>query len=254
VTSWTAGGVELLFLSEKSSFAPPKPIRGGVPVCWPQFSAEGPLGQHGFARNSLWSLAASGSDGAGGAFCELRLVDSDATRAAGWPHAFALSLRATLRADGALVVALRSENTGATPFSFTTALHTYLRCTSAASTVAGLAGSTYLDSLAARARTAEASDAVAFACEVDRIYLGVLRDEHALTLRDAAAGRTFTVRAAGLPDAVVWNPWIAKAAAMADFGDEEYQQMVCIEAAAIESRVQLAPGEAWTGETTLTVA
>ena len=28
---------------------------------------------------------------------------------------------------------------------------------------------------------------------------------------------------------VVWNPWIAKAKAMADFGDEEWPQMVCIE-------------------------
>jgi hypothetical protein len=33
----------------------------------------------------------------------------------------------------------------------------------------------------------------------------------------------FTVLKAGFPDAVVWNPWIAKAAGMADFGDEEYK-------------------------------
>jgi hypothetical protein len=31
------------------------------------------------------------------------------------------------------------------------------------------------------------------------------------------------VRKAGFPDAVVWNPWIAKAQAMGDFGDEEYK-------------------------------
>lgn len=34
-------------------FKPPKAIRGGVPVCWPQFSDFGPLGQHGFARNEV---------------------------------------------------------------------------------------------------------------------------------------------------------------------------------------------------------
>lgn len=33
----------------------------------------------------------------------------------------------------------------------------------------------------------------------------------------------FEVHKAGFPDAVVWNPWVAKAQAMADFGDEEYK-------------------------------
>lgn len=55
---------ELLFLSSKAVFQPPKAIRGGVPVCLPQFAKRGPLQQHGFARNVSWELAAgSGTDG-----------------------------------------------------------------------------------------------------------------------------------------------------------------------------------------------
>lgn len=40
---------------------------------------------------------------------------------------------------------------------------------------------------------------------------------------DAASGTIVEVRKSGFPDAVVWNPWISKAAAMADFGDDEYK-------------------------------
>lgn len=38
--------------------------RGGVPVCFPQFGQLGPLGQHGFARNSSFSLLEETADSA----------------------------------------------------------------------------------------------------------------------------------------------------------------------------------------------
>lgn len=34
---------------------------------------------------------------------------------------------------------------------------------------------------------------------------------------------------------------------MADFGDEEYKHMLCVEAAAIEKPITLKPGEEWKG-------
>lgn len=47
--------------------------------------------------------------------------------------------------------------------------------------------------------------------------------------------------------AVVWNPWDKKSKAMADFGDEEYKHMLCVEAACIEKPIILKPGEEWRG-------
>ena len=47
--------------------------------------------------------------------------------------------------------------------------------------------------------------------------------------------------------AVVWNPWDKRAKAMADFGDDEYKHMLCVEAAAIEKPITLKPGEEWKG-------
>jgi glucose-6-phosphate 1-epimerase len=53
---------ELIFVSSKAVFKPPKAIRGGVPVCFPQFGGFGPLAQHGFARNSAFEVAGGGAD------------------------------------------------------------------------------------------------------------------------------------------------------------------------------------------------
>lgn len=47
---------------------------------------------------------------------------------------------------------------------------------------------------------------------------------------------------------VVWNPWEKKSKTMADFGDEEYKQMLCVDAAAVERAITLKPGEEWTGK------
>ena len=141
--------------------------------------------------------------------------DDDATRAT-WSRAFALRLRVSLSDAGALRMDFDVDNTGSEALSFTFALHTYFRVRSALhARVLGLSGTAYLDSLQARTRCTEAADAVVFDKEVDRIYLSV---PSSLQLVDTVAARTFTLETRGLPDAVVWNPWIAKAAAMADFG------------------------------------
>ena len=94
LTSWTVDGVERLFLSPNAVFAPPKAIRGGVPVCWPQFGMLGPLkAQHGFARNVRWEVAAVA---AGGAACTLACESSAATLAE-WPHPFRLEMEVSAR-------------------------------------------------------------------------------------------------------------------------------------------------------------
>ena len=40
---------------------------------------------------------------------------------------------------------------------------------------------------------------------------------------DEGRQRAVVIQKTGFPDAVVWNPWVDKAAGMADFGDDEYK-------------------------------
>ena len=45
------------------------------------------------------------------------------------------------------------------------------------------------------------------------------------------------------PSCVVWNPWIEKASAMADFDDEGYKEMVCVEPGVINGQYALGGDE-----------
>jgi glucose-6-phosphate 1-epimerase len=55
------------------------------------------------------------------------------------------------------------------------------------------------------------------------------------------------VRTEGAGNLVIWNPWDAKAREVADIGDDDWSQFVCIEAANVfENAVTLAPGESHT--------
>ena len=57
IVSWVpANNHELLFLSQASKFRSTEPIRGGIPVVFPQFGTFGPLSLHGFARLMPWEF------------------------------------------------------------------------------------------------------------------------------------------------------------------------------------------------------
>ena len=241
VLSWTAGGVERLYLSPRALFDGKSAIRGGVPVCFPQFNERGPLPKHGFVRNTAWVPGAAESDAAtDDAVLDLQLADSPATRAL-WPFGFAFSLRLTL-GPGRLQMALQARNTGTAPWPFTGALHTYLRVDDIAATrLAGLDGATSWDALTDQ-RAPQVGD-LRFDGEFDRVFGAAAAP---LTLQ-TGAGALQIAQSASFADTVVWNPGAAKSATMADMAPDSYLHMLCVEAAQVERPRVLAPGEAWTG-------
>ena len=248
VTSWIPAGehADRLFLSESSQFAPGVAIRGGVPVCFPQFADQGPLPMHGFARITAWELVESGRADNGAALARLRLEDSDATRAL-WPHAFALELSITAHRS-TLVLALAVTNTGAAAFTFTTALHTYLRIADVHTTlIRGLQGASYRDKVLNKDDVVETAAELAIDREIDRVYRGV---PAMLEVREAR--RATIVHATGFVDTVIWNPGAQKGATLHDLEPGGYAHMLCVEAAVASQDVTLQPRETWCGSQALT--
>lgn len=242
LVSWRpAGKDEALFASARSPYEAGKAIRGGVPVCFPQFADRGPLAQHGFARTSAWEHV---STDAGTATFALR--DTPQTRAA-WPHPFRLELAIGIGGTR-LAMTLRVSNIGDTSFSFTTALHTYFAVDAPRARLQGLRGVEYLTRGEER-RHVEARDDIPAADAIDRTYFAAPRR---LWLHDAR--RTLAIAQEGFTDTVVWNPGEARAAQMADMEPGGHARMLCVEAAAIEPAITLAPAVTWTGTQRVEVA
>ncbi|KAL9399493.1 hypothetical protein Peur_008454 [Populus x canadensis] len=249
VTSWKNDhGEELLFVSSKAIFKPPKAIRGGIPICFPQFGSHGSLEQHGFARNRFWSIDTDPPPFPTNSksFIDLILKPSEEDMQK-WPYSCEFRLRVALGTGGDLMLTSRIRNTSADgkPFTFTFAYHTYFSVSDISEVrVECLETLDYLDNLQNKQRFTEQGDALTFESEVDKIYLSTPTK---IAILDHEKKRTFVLRKDGLPDAVVWNPWDKKAKTMADFGDDEYKHMLCVEAAVVEKPITLKPGEEWKG-------
>ena len=225
VTQYIVGGSDLLFVSERSHFEPGTPIRGGVPICFPWFGPKAgdpsaPI--HGLARTRTFaveSVAARDDD------VEIVLrLRPDEPISGDWP--VGVTLRHRISIGRALQMSLEVENAGNETFRFEEALHTYLAVQDIRQTeVLGLDKTDYLDKTDQMQRKTQQGP-VRFTAETDRVYL----DTPATTIvRDGS--RSIQIAKENSAATVVWNPWIAKAAALPDFGDEEWQRMVCVETA-----------------------
>jgi glucose-6-phosphate 1-epimerase len=243
VTSWRPAGEDedRLYLSATSRYGEGEAIRGGIPVCFPQFSRQGPLPNHGLVRTTAWTLLEAGRDDDGTARARLRIVASAASRQL-WPHPFAAELAVAVTGR-TLVVQLSIRNPGDSAFTFTAALHSYLAVRDVrATTVRGLAGLRFRDKVAGADNVTESAASLAFAGPVDRVYYGAPDP-----IVVAEPGRTLQIRASGFPDTVVWNPWAEAGAALDDLASGDFARMLCVEAAAARAPVTLAPGATWTG-------
>jgi glucose-6-phosphate 1-epimerase len=240
VLSWVSGGQERLYLSPQSMMDGQAAIRGGVPVCFPQFNQRGPLAdrlpKHGFARNVPWQADAPVLSADSAQLC-LRLRDNDRTRT-WWPQAFEIQLHIDL-SPGALELTLDVHNTDTQALAFSGALHTYLAVPDVTqATLQGLGGQPEWDSLTDT--HALAPDTLRFAAEFDRVYEA---GSQPMTLNQTL----HISQSPSWANTVVWNPAEALCARLTDMPDDGWRHMLCVEAAQVYAPITLPAGERWVG-------
>lgn len=246
VLSWQVRGQERLFLSESAVLDGSAAIRGGVPVCFPQFNQRGPLPKHGLVRRSAWQWRSAQAQG--DAITARWQWDAAVPWHADFAHGVRAELAVTVSPD-TLTVQLSATNTGGTAFAFTGALHTYLAIQGAdVAALNGLEGAAFWNAAKAFSPAVQ-SGSVVLGEEVDRVYARPLQ---ALELRDAAGSLRISQDAAW-PDTVVWNPGAELCASLPDMQAGDWMRMLCVEAAAINQPVALHPGQRWHAAQTLQV-
>jgi len=240
VTSWKpAGTEEVIFLSARAQWNEGIAIRGGIPICFPWFRAKADdtrAPSHGFVRTKAWQLESITQEGDEVAVAMSTASDDDTRK--WWPFDFRLLHRVTFGAE--LKLELTVTNDGGDPFRFEEALHAYHKVGQVENVrITGLDGVSYLDNTESNREKTQHGDIV-ISRQTDNAYLDT---QSRLELLDSELHRRISIAKENSRTTVVWNPWRQGAKSLSDLGDDEWQQMACVEASNILGfAVELAPG------------
>ncbi|UEG49757.1 D-hexose-6-phosphate mutarotase [Ferruginibacter lapsinanis] len=241
VTSYQPKGEkDILWMSEQSAFEAGKPIRGGIPVCFPWFgphATDTTKPQHGFARLTEWAVKSTATLANGANEIQLSLTSNDETQNM-WPFAFSAVITVTV-ADK-LSITLSVKNTGTETFTYTDALHTYFNVSDLSNIdIAGLQNATYLEAGSTEIKT-QAEALLLINKEENRRYNNHTGD---CIITDKGYNRKISVGKTGSKITVVWNPGEATTKNIGDIPDDGYKTFICVEAVnALDDVVTITPG------------
>jgi D-hexose-6-phosphate mutarotase len=232
------GGPPLLFMSAKSWFAPGKPIRGGVPVCFPWFGPRDGDAAHGFARIMEWELAKTSATPDGTVTLNFRLPEIPKRPA--WKN---LRTEFVVTISDKLTMELTATNNSAAAMEIENCLHTYFHVGDINQvSIAGLQGAPFLDNAAGGngGRKVENDSVLRITKETNRIYPD---STGKVEIRDDNLNRIIRVEKFNSSSTVVWNPWTTQKLPD-DFDPAEHKHMVCVESGNVkQNKISLEPGK-----------
>lgn len=232
-------GLDVLWVSDCAIYDGSKPVRGGIPVCWPWFGQAKEVGlpAHGFVRNSVWHLDQVHHHDNG--ITELVLVlESDENTLKIWPHAFHVELKIEVGAK--LSMALTTHNLNEHDIEITEALHTYFSVGNANGImVEGLEGSDMFDKLRSDAPGVTQVETVKVLPPMDSVFIDQTK---AMRIVDDEQARTIVIETSQAQSAIVWNPGAEGIQSFADMPNEAWPSMLCVEAGNVLQNAVMVPG------------
>ncbi|KAG8219819.1 galactose mutarotase-like domain-containing protein [Butyriboletus roseoflavus] len=234
VISWKAGTLanpvpaERLFLSSKAALDGSKPVRGGIPVVFPCFGPpshpeHARLGQHGFARNQVWTFDSVVTDDVSGVSVRLTLAPTPSIKAI-YDRSFQLVYVVTL-AEHQLGTDLHVTNTSTSSvyppdnLEFQALFHNYIRAPANQVLVFPLQDNTYYD----KTETSEegrntAKKETRAGVDVGK-YTDSVYEDASQKYEITWPGGGVEINVSGLKDVVVWNPQQAAGSKIGDMED-----------------------------------
>jgi D-hexose-6-phosphate mutarotase len=234
-----AGEPPLIFMSAKSWFAPGKPIRGGVPICFPWFGPRAGEPGHGFARVAEWQLVKTAVAPAGAVTLHFALPQISGREA--WKN---LRTELVVTVAGTLTMELIAANdAGDETLEIENCLHAYFQVGDiSAVSLAGLQNAVF-DDFASGANGARRNGDPAplrITQETNRVYPD---NTNTVEIHDDNLKRTVRVEKFNSQSTVVWNPWTTQKLPD-DFDPAEHKNMVCVESGNVkQNKILLAPGK-----------
>lgn len=246
----TSSENNLLWLSDTVEYKKGKPLRGGIPICWPWFGNldknptaiqnqlqskirnESSASAHGFARSMPWEIV-SIIESCHQVEVILALTSNEQTKTL-WPFEFNLEARFVFSSQ--LELELKTVNKSDSEFSFSQALHTYLPTEDIKQTyIHNAHKSRYIDAMDDW-QEKQQTGRIGFSEETDRLYFFPEQPVmNQFKLRVESPNQQLIVNTENSRSAVIWNPWVKKSLGLSQFSPEDYKHMLCIESANVMS-------------------
>ncbi len=250
-TSWVdSTRKERLFMSDDAVYESDTPLRGGIPLIFPQFGP-GEITSHGFVRRSHWHVLSTQTDADQTSLTLEITQDSLSPKyRREWPHAFRIQQEFVLT-DTELKLVFKVTNTDTSAFHFTHGFHTYLQIHEINKTkVTGFSDLEYMDQLREHQQFTENRKEAVISEHTDRRYQNI---PEVISIHDSSSGDTIYIKTENCSDAFFWNPWEDGEQGFKDLTPGSYKEFVCVEPGNMQHPISLAPGESFTAVQTLSV-
>jgi glucose-6-phosphate 1-epimerase len=206
---------------------PGQPVRGGVPVLFPQFANKGPLPKHGFVRNLPWQEQRAWQTATESGV--VYILDFDEQTFSVWPHKASLKLEISAISRG-LFMRLVVTNKGTNTLEWTGGLHPYWWVPN------------LLDTKVVGLREKHQNELIFDEKSIEQIF----PNKGTVTLM-RGSDSVIELQASGFDEWMVWSPGQVGAKLLTDMPAEDWQHFVCIEPVCVTNPVKLEAGDSFEG-------